>query len=94
MSACHLNASVGNSEQAARTGVCSSPSRLHHPPVRHSVPTASVGTLPPHGKAGVFALNLYNTGSPLKRVVLAGIGPVEVLQVNDIFAVVVLKAIA
>ena len=62
-SACHLNASVGNSEQAARTGVCSSPSRLHHPPVRHSVPTASVGTLPPHGKAGVFALNLYKTRS-------------------------------
>jgi len=33
--------------------------RLHHPPVRSSVPTWVVGTLVPHGKAGVFALNLY-----------------------------------
>jgi hypothetical protein len=33
--------------------------RFHHPPVRHSVPTASVGTLVPHGKAGVFTLLLY-----------------------------------
>jgi hypothetical protein len=58
---CHLNASVGNSQEAVRTVVCSSPCRLHHLPVRHSVPTASVGTLSPHGKAGVFDSNLYNT---------------------------------
>ena len=35
-------------------------SRLHHPPVRHSVPICAVVTLVPHRKVGVFASCLYN----------------------------------
>ena len=39
--------------------------RFHHPPVRHPVPTEAVGTLVPHGKAGVFTLSFYNRVTPI-----------------------------
>ena len=54
------------SSHMARDGLC----RLHHLPVRHSVPTCAVRTLVPHGKAGVFASYLYKFGDALADVTL------------------------
>ena len=51
--------------------------RFHHPPVRHSVPTETVGTLVPHGKAGVFTLPFYKDFATIRELIAQMAGRIE-----------------